>query len=188
MCILAFILFSICTIKCNSCFIIKGPLCSSSCTNSENLDICHFSCKTYHCASSAMCKDLQNKFVVRKNFSQEITNIISSIDNVCTTFAQKDWDCLDNKKSPICVTCNDYLTVANESCASHCNDICYLDPICNKIKQLYALNSDYNYQNIVEQNVIKNIAIGIMTHCSDGYSLKYQLSSIWIFFILLLTK
>lgn len=187
------ILSAICIIKCNGCFLIQNSPCSTSCSDSMNM--CYFSCNTYHCTSASMCNSFMletnlttlDNLDTETNVSENLKKVVTGIHNTCKIFAQKDWDCGDLDTSPICLSCNSYLTTYY-TCANECNNTCYTDPICTKVKQLYSLVNIDDYQSPKDYKVIKNIAITIMNYCSDGYSLTYGFSSFLIFFSIILIK
>jgi len=178
---------------------MDGPPCSTLCTTDPAASRCHFDCKaSYHCSSTAMCNNMiqhansiTSRLEVtfgRSNISEDIAKTITSIENVCKIFAQEDWSCGDIKEdSPICLTCNNYLTNFRP-CANHCNDVCHTDKICARTNQIYTQIFNNEYENPEEYTIIKNVADTITSYCSDGYSLRYGFSSIWILFLLFLTK
>lgn len=144
--------------NCYGCLFEQAPQCST-CTDPKNM--CSFSCSTYHCASGSMCNDF--------------------IHNTCKIFEQKDWNCVNMTKTPLCLSCNQYRTVYY-TCANLCRDTCYTDTICVKVNEFYSLVDVNDLHKPEDYAVVRNIAATLSKFCSDGYSLTYGFSS----FLLLL--
>jgi len=104
--------------------------------------------------------------------------IIAGIEGVCKIFSNKDWNC-DMSSNKLCPTCSDYMNTYY-SCATNCNNNCYVDQICIKTNQFYSQIDDEDYKNPAAYNAIKSIADTYKLFCFDASLLDYKISMIWL--------